>query len=340
MALLSTICSLLAAGLLLGPAEKTDKVLMTNGDLITCEIKKLDRGVLTVKTDTMSVVEVRWVYVERITSEDPFAVELDDGTRRFGYLAVASAPGKLRIVSPPTGDWEVDIDRVIFLDELGLTLLDRVKGNVSLGFTATKASDVAQLSLDFGLRAAAETHQWNLSGSTINTTQAERPNSNRSNLDLGYRHYLGERWFADAYASLQRNDELGLDLRTLVGGGAGRYLVQTRSMLLSAAAGVGVSKEFNAAADPTNNLEGVLSLQYDWFQRQSPKLDLEVKLTAFPSLSETGRVRGLFDAQLRKEFVKDLYLSFKVYTDYDSKPPSGASSSIDYGVVTSIDYSW
>lgn len=334
------MCTLLATGALLTPGDKTDQVSLANGDMVTCEIKVLERGTLTVKTDAMDSVEIRWGYVERITSPDRFAVELDDGTRLFGFLAEASEPGFLRVVAPPESGYEVPLFRVVVIDELGVDLLDRLKGNLSLGFTFTQASDVSQLSLAFELDVGSETDRWNVRASTINTTQEQRDPSNRSNVGVGYRYLLGNRWFAGANTSLQRNDQLGLDLRALLGASGGRDLLQSRSMLLSTAAGVNVNREINRDAPEQNNIEGLLSVDYDWFLLQSPKLDLSTGLKAFPSFTTSGRLRGQFDTRLRKEFAKDLYFGLTLYGDYDSTPPSGATSSSDFGIITSIDYSW
>ncbi|MFQ5936542.1 MAG: hypothetical protein ACE5LB_09050 [Acidiferrobacterales bacterium] len=41
-------------------AAKTDKVELMNGDVITCEIKSLQRGVLRVSTDSMGTLDIEW----------------------------------------------------------------------------------------------------------------------------------------------------------------------------------------------------------------------------------------------------------------------------------------
>jgi hypothetical protein len=41
-------------------ATKTDVVELRNGDRITCEIRKLERGKLTVKTDGLGTIAVEW----------------------------------------------------------------------------------------------------------------------------------------------------------------------------------------------------------------------------------------------------------------------------------------
>jgi len=332
---------LLATGWLTPTAEKTDKVQLDNGDVVTCEVKGLDRGLLTVKTDPMATIQIKWDHVVGVQSKQRFAVELDDGTRLFGILVEASAPGRLQVLAPfPMGTYEVDVDRVVFIDELEAEVLDRLKGSLGLGFTFTKASDVAQLSLAFDLRATTEVHEWSVDASTINTAQPGRETTNRSDLNLGYRRFLGHRWFALAGTSAQHNDELGLDLRARLDLGAGRYLVQSSEMLLSAATGASVNRELYSGGTDSNNVEAFLGVDYAWFLLDTPKLDLDTSVTVYPSLTDSGRVRVQADFRIRKEFAKDLFLSVKLYGDYDSEPPASDSSSGDYGVVTSLDYSW
>ena len=47
---------------------KTDVVILKNGDRITGEIKGLDLGILTLKTDWMGTVEIEWDNIERVKS--------------------------------------------------------------------------------------------------------------------------------------------------------------------------------------------------------------------------------------------------------------------------------
>ena len=43
---------------------------------------------------------------------------------------------------------------------------------------------------------------------------------------------------------------------------------------------------------------------------------------------------------LKQEFVEDLFLNLEFYGSYDSRPPVGAKSTTDYGVITSLQYEW
>ena len=55
-------------------AEKTDAVVLVNGDRITGDIKKLERGKLEFKTDDMGSVYIDWTKITKITSNAATAI--------------------------------------------------------------------------------------------------------------------------------------------------------------------------------------------------------------------------------------------------------------------------
>src|SRR5262245_12793538 len=65
---------------------KTDVVTLVNGDRITAEIKGLDRGKLTVKTDAAGTIGIEWNKVRRVESPASYEVELTSGARLLGTL--------------------------------------------------------------------------------------------------------------------------------------------------------------------------------------------------------------------------------------------------------------
>ena len=73
----------LACLLLSGPAApcfaavKTDVVEMLNGNRITCEVRKLERGKLTVKTDGIGTISIEWDDVVHVASATNYEVETE-----------------------------------------------------------------------------------------------------------------------------------------------------------------------------------------------------------------------------------------------------------------------
>ena len=64
-----------AAGLLLlalaapALAQKTDVIVLFNGDRVTCEIRSYSAGRLSVKTDIASDISVKWNKITSIASD-------------------------------------------------------------------------------------------------------------------------------------------------------------------------------------------------------------------------------------------------------------------------------
>ena len=67
-------------------AEKTDIVVLKNGDKITGEVKGMLRGKLQFSTDSMGTVNIEWADIEAVISDTGQSVELANGQRFFGPL--------------------------------------------------------------------------------------------------------------------------------------------------------------------------------------------------------------------------------------------------------------
>jgi len=78
--------------------------------------------------------------------------------------------------------------------------------------------------------------------------------------------FLANRRFYQGFLIFQGNDELGLDLRTAVGGGFGTYLVQDTRQEWAVVAGLAVTRENFATQDISESLEAVLGTGYSFFR--------------------------------------------------------------------------
>jgi putative salt-induced outer membrane protein YdiY len=325
--------------------DKTDVVYLRNGDRVTCEIKNLERGRLQVSTDSMSTVYIEWKDILRISSKELYIVELQDGSRLEGTLAETDAEGQLLLHDKDTDTGKeqvVAMTAVVWLDPLKLDSL-RIKrwdGSVSAGFDTTKANNDTSLSASFDARRRAEDFQLNFNGSIYSRSQDGTEDSLRANVGGIYRGLLEDRWYWAGLGSLERNDELGIDLRTLGGAGYGRFLVQTGRALWSATAGLALVNEQRAGdEDAETNVEAFLSTDFEFFTYDTPKTTLNTYLIVFPSITDSGRVRANLDFSLRRELITDLFIELSVYDSYDSKPPEDGEKN-DYGIVTGLGYTF
>lgn len=325
-------------------ADKTDVVELRNGDRITCEIKNLERGRLKVSTDSMGTVYIEWKDILRITSPELYVIEMQDGSRLRGTLAGTEAERQLLLRKTGNDDKEklVAMESVVWLDPLKLDeqIVKRWDGSVSAGFDATKANSDTSLSASFDARRRAEDFLLNFGGSVYSRSQDGVDDSLRANFSAVYRGLLEDRWYWAALGTFERNDELAIDLRTLGGAGYGRFLVQTGRSLWSVTGGLAVVNEQLAGdEDAQTSVEALLNTDFEFFTYDTPKTTLTTSLTVFPSLTESGRVRGQLDFALRRELVTDLFVEISVYDSYDSEPPEEGETN-DWGIVTSLGYTF
>lgn len=317
-------------------AQYTDVIHLKNGDRITGSIKELDRGKLRVSTLTMDTVYLNWVQIESIESNKYLRIERTTGGYNYGRLQQTESASTLgvmdngRLVELPTE--QVAAVRALRVDD---SFWARLEGDVKAGIDYKQASDVFTLNLASTVRLREEKYEIGFGFDWNETRRTENNNASRANAWGDYTRLLNERWFWRAAAALERNDELGIELRTIAIGSAGRFLINNSSMRLETSAGLAANREFRGGVENVSSLEGVVSSSFDIFVYNVPKTILETSVTLFPGITESSRFRTSTDIRLKSEFVRDLFWDLTFYSTRDNQPPAGARSS-DYGIVTSL----
>lgn len=326
--------------------EKTDVVWLTNGDRLTGEIKQLEHGKLRLNTDSAGEIRIEWNDISRIESDFEFQFERSDGTRVTGTISKTSEQKTINLTVEEESVAFAH-ENVIRIAQIEDSFWDRLQGSLSFGYSFTKASNVAQGNLGFRATHRSEKWSFSLDGSTIITSDQANDGTQRSSLDFTMTRFRANRWFNTYLIGFESNDELGLELRSSIGVGFGRYLVQTNISEFALIGGlVGTAESLRKDASlPTSpssqqSLEGLLGLEYSRFVYDHPAVDLSARLSAFPSITESGRTRAQLDLGLRWEVITDLFWDLSYYNSYDSDPPSRSDSTSDYGMVTSIGYSF
>ena len=314
---------------------KTDVVLLKNGDRITCEIKKLDRGLLQVSTDDIGTISIEWLKVASVTSTFIFEVETTAGSLHYGSLEPGAA-GELGVVLGENRA-ALALYEIVRITTIEATFWDRLYGNIGLGGSYTQSSGVAQASANFLLGSRRPAFEWRTSIDATLTVQESEPDSGRVNAQAGYTRLLRNRWLVPGYVMLERNTDLGYELRATAALGVGRIVMQSNRTWLRLGAGLAANREVPVDGETITNIELNFPFAYEVFTYDYPKFDLTVGLTAFPSLSDWGRFRFNSDLTLSRElFTSDFYVAFTVYDDYDSRPPTEDASKNDVGVTFSL----
>jgi len=319
-------------------AADTDLVVLKNGDRMHGEIKGMQYGRLQLLTTTMSTVYVEWDKVAGLTSPRFFEFELMDGSRYYGSLEPADA-GTLGVTLEGRTN-ALDLARVVRIRLIKSSFWDRIDGSISLGASYTKSSEIGQGSLSASLRTRRPAFEISTDFSTTITVQPDQPDQSRTTFGVSYLKLMRSRWFVPATGKLERNTDLGLDLRSSVGGGIGRYVLQTNRSVLSAAGGLLLNRENPVEGDTTTNVEAFVATTYEFFTYDTPKTSIDTTFALFPSLNVSGRYRTDFSLTLSREIVKNFTVGVTAYDSYDNKPPGGSSSTHDLGISVTIGWTF
>lgn len=325
---------LLLAGARPAAAADTDLVVLKNGDRLHGEIKKLQYGRLELSTTSISTIYVEWDKVVELVSPNFFDVETRDGVRYYGSLEQGAA-GKLSValdgvVTP------LDVGSVVRIRRIKSSFWDRIDGSVNLGASYTKSSGIGQGSLTVNVYTRRPEFEFSTDFSTTITVQPDQSDKSRTTGGASYLRLLRNRWFVSGTGRLERNTDLGLDLRSSVGGGPGRYFVQTNRSLLGAGGGLVVNRENPVSGESTTNVEAFVAASYEFFTYDTPKTKIDTTFIVFPSLNVSGRYRTELNLSLSREIVKDFTVGATAYDSYDSKPPAGSSSTHDLGISLTV----
>jgi hypothetical protein len=320
---------------------KTDVVTLGNGDRITGEISRLDRGRLEFKTDDAGTLYLEWENLVSLVASRLFEVVATDGRRFLGTLGPAAAQS-IAVLSPG-GEALLGMAEVARIYPIGTSFWKKLDGSIDAGFNYTQSSGVAQLNLKWDTVYRRPAFQGRLTASLTSTateTDEGSERDDRGSVDASYLHYPWRRWFISAAGRFESNESLGIELRSQLGGAVGPRLVNSHRAQLGLGGGLVVNDERGVDVEPTQNVEALFLFWTSFYTYDRPTTNLDISLQYYPSLSNPGRQRVQLDAAIKREFWKDLFLSLSLYNSFDSEPPNVTANSNDVGIVLSIGWTY
>jgi Protein of unknown function, DUF481 len=318
-------------------AEKTDVVVLVNGDRITGEIKGMARGKLDYSTDDAGRLSIQWTKLLEVTSPNRFELETSEGKRYFSPL-LAPEHGAQGAVRLDDGD-TLPIPDVVSIVPVSRGFLARLQAYLDIGTTVARSNSARTLTAAGFVQYRGERLGTSFAFDAYGQDAADSTATNRGSVKLTGDLYSG-RWKSQLWGQAEKNDELGLRRRLSLGAGTSYAALRNDSMELSAAAGlIGVQEDY-ADSEPAPSLTGLLSVSWDAFRYDSPKLDAEVSLAAYPYLTDPGRVRLEGSLRVKYEVVSDFDIGLSLSDTYDSRPPDPAAASNDYLLTMTIGWSY
>jgi hypothetical protein len=321
-------------------AQKNDTIYLRNGDRITGELKKFEYGLLNLSTQAMQTVSIEYEDINTIYSSKFFDIRTNTGNRYFGRLMKSKVLATVDIVTV-TDTISKRLWDIVQITPIKQTFFQKIDGSVDFGLTYSKASDVFQYSANLQATHRTINYSTRVNLSSILTDNGDEGISRNNDVGIRFTRFLPNKWFASATSQWQQNTELDLEYRFQAGLGGGYDFLRSNSFRLYGMAGL-VANHEKTISNPSvsDNIEAFFATQFKWFQYRHPKIDITSNFDLYPSLTINNRVRFEYDIAAKYEIIKDLFINIQFYGSSDNKPSNGGTAKSDWGVITSIGYTF
>ena len=252
-----------------------------------------------------------------------------------------SEASRIKIVDGDITVSTLDVDSVVNIYRVKDSFWQRLDGSLDIGYGYTQQNGATQFNLNTTVSERKEHQQIRFDYSSLFSTQDDADDTTRNTLSgTFYRRFTGK-WFYLGLGSVTQNNGLDLDLRTLAGAGIGRQLYQSNAALFSVFGGLDYNRElYTFNEEPVNSAEAIAGVEYAHFTYDGLTNQATIRFVVLPNLTQEGRIRLQLDANLRQNLIGNLYWNITLFETYDSQPPQPDAPKNDFGITTSLGWTF
>jgi putative salt-induced outer membrane protein YdiY len=337
---LATRYFLLAALLAATSAARADEVRLLNGDRITGTVTAKFDDVLVVKTRYAGEVKIKWSQVSGLEVDAPVKLMLKDGKPQ-PMLITLGAPGKAEIRRDGESE-SVDLARIEYInpqpDQSGTGIMFTGHANLAANYQRGN-TESDRFYGDAELVGRAKGYRFTLSGKMNQVSDdAEGVTANNWLAKGSYDRFIGPRHFLYARSSFEHDPFKDLVLRSTVGGGYGRQLLEAADVHLSLQGGLDfVDADNDKGSDERYPALG-WGVHYDqWLLGRSFQAfhDQEGYLNASNFSSVVVRTK----TGLRVPLYSGLDATAQFNLDWDTAP-GNEKKDVDSALLLGLGYKW
>ncbi|KPQ19843.1 MAG: Protein of unknown function, DUF481 [Algoriphagus marincola HL-49] len=335
--------------------SQTDSLIFKNQNLIVGEVKRMDRGVLTFKTDySDSDFKIEWEELIFIKSNSNFLITLSDGRRYNGRIESVSdsqviiypynpealirlRKGKNRDSPEKEESLIVRIEEIVFLNTLDEGFWSRLSASIDFGWSLTRANNLQTFNLRSSVGYLADRWKFGSSFNGLRSDQEGIEAVRRTDANLSYVYFLQNDYFLLYDLTYLSNTEQRIASRVGNKIGIGKYVVRTNKSYFGFQVGANLNNEqFLDESPGKRSGESFLGAELSLYDIGD--LKLLSNLTTYPSLTEAGRFRADFKLDVKYEFLSDFYINLGTTLNFDNQPVELATR-LDYIIQTTVGWS-
>lgn len=321
------------------PNVFADQIILKNGDRLTGQIIKKDGDKIVIKTDAAGTITIDWSAVEKIISEEPLNIRLNDGRLIKGV--VATGDETIAVETEDAGRVEIAKESIAVVrsveeqakfeaEEERLRnpgLLELWRGTFDAGFSLTTGNSRTR-ALTAGFRGNRETRgdkisaYANLIQASNSTSGVSRTTAQAVYGGIRYDYNLSPRTFIFASGDFEYDKPQQLDLRSVIGGGFGYKAIRGDRTKLDIFGGATYNRENFSTGVNRNSAEALFGNDLSF--ALTDNVNIEQRLSVYPSITDAGTYRALFNASVITSINDWLGWQVTIGDRFNSNPTLGS----------------
>ncbi|PWT90524.1 MAG: hypothetical protein C5B55_09630 [Blastocatellia bacterium] len=323
-----------------------DQITLKNGDRISGTVVKSDGKALVFKSDLVGQLTIALADVTELQSASPVYVGLADGRTVLGVLRSTNDQTEVRASSGTVSTNKSSIqfirseaEQKVYEDSLHPGWLENWTGGADLGIAITKGnSDTTNVALGLGLSRETLHDKTTFYSAAIynreNTNGVSHTVANTLRFGGRYERDLNKRWFGYVFSDLERNQVQFLNLRWVIGGGAGYHAIRNERTKLDLLGGLAMNREYFKGLD-NDRTSAEAQVGQTLSHQLNSRTSIKEQLFFFPNLSRGGEYRINFDTTAVTDITKRIGWQITVSDRYLSDPPFGSKQN-DFILTTGV----
>jgi len=331
-----SVAKVAIVAIIVTPLLLADQVILDNGDRVTGKVSKKDGDSVTVTSDLMGAVTIKWAHVKSIATDDPVTVVLSGGKAVQGKITtsgdqvqVAGQTAPLpsvttvrnaaeeakyqRFLHPPFND--------LWAGYYDFGIADASGNSRSLSITnavvAARATNNDKISVYFN-----ELYAKGLVGKTVGVTAQSWRGGWK------YDRNVNPRTFVTIFDDYENDKFQNLSFRGVFGGGFGYHAVKSARSQLDVLGGIALNHEsYSVAIAPPATSKSRNSGEFYWGDDYGFKVNKASTFTQsfrmFNNLSDSGQYRVNFDIGMVTKVAKWLSWQVTASDRYLTNPSPG-----------------
>lgn len=317
-------------------SAQQDTLITYEGDQLIGRLKNMERGVASFKTTySDSDFKVKWKKIKTVNTESNYLIFIKPD-KRFNGRVVQAEDNYVYLVYEADTLKKVNRRDIVYLREVKSDFLSKFSAELSVGFNFTKAQRISEFSVRSRLGYRSE--HWNATAhyDDIRSTRKNTKAVERTDASINYQYILKHNWYTVSQISWYSNSEQNISLRTLGQLGIGKALLMNHVLYWGVQAGVTYNNEnYKSSTDQNfnNSAEAFVGTELNIYDVED--FSLVTKLFAYPSITESKRLRLDFSLDLKYDLPLDFFIKVGYNFNHDNRPVSDAQST-DYVFQTTL----